>query len=107
MLIKAIIEKKGALEVYEERSVADDYCELVFYAKDADGWNAVLSEVMGPPVKPAGENPSREDQRITKKHQGIFKNQTLYRKDADGTTTIAMLWPWQDGQLITLKVAVL
>jgi hypothetical protein len=107
MLIKEIIDRSGALEVYERRNVDDNYCEIVFYTKDTDRWNALLTEILGQAVKPAGSSPSKDDAHITAGHRGIYKNQTLFRREVDGVTTIAMLWPWQDGNYTTLKIAVL
>jgi hypothetical protein len=104
MSIKAIAEKLAGLEVYEKRSVSDDFCEMVFLKKDIVKWDEVLSRELGPAVKPLGEAPTKEDTALTEAYGGIFKNQVLYKKNADDHLIVAMLWPWQDNTHITLKM---
>jgi len=106
MTLKEIIEKCNTLAVREKRSVTDEYCELVFYSKDTDEWDKVFTEIFGKAVKPSGTKPTKEDLRLTENYGGIHANQTLYKKEADNTTIIAMFWPWQDNSNTTLKLAV-
>ncbi|MEE8359498.1 MAG: hypothetical protein V3S04_01065, partial [Candidatus Omnitrophota bacterium] len=87
--------------------LSDDYCEVVFKTTNIDKWQSMLAESLGQPVKPAGEKPAAEDMKATKDFNGIYVNQTLYKKDIEGVTVIAMLWPWGSGDLTTLKLAVL
>jgi len=102
-----IIEKCSAFEICEKRSVSDDYCELVFLNKETEKWNKVLTEVLGPAVKPRKIRPSKEDSLITKNFGGVYDDQVLYKKEFGGINIIAMLWPWQDGVHTTLKIALL
>ncbi|NQU73248.1 MAG: hypothetical protein HQ547_00870 [Candidatus Omnitrophica bacterium] len=107
MMLKEIVEKCGALEIYRKRSITEEYCELVFYSKDTAKWNAILTGIFGQAIKAAGKKPVGDDMQLTKGYGGIYHNQTLFKKEFDGTTIIAMFWPWQDGVLTTLKLAVL
>ena len=106
-MLKEIIEKFGALNVYERRSISDEYCELVFYSKDIDEWNKVFTEIFGQAIKPTGARPTKDDLRLTDDYGGVQNNQTLFKKEFDGATVIAMFWPWQDKTFTTLKLSLL
>jgi len=107
MTPKEVIQKCSNLGVDEEREATDQYAEVVFYNKDLDQWTKVLAETLGQAKKPAGTEPSEEDTGLAKDFGGIFKNQTLFKKEIDDSTMIAMFWPWQDNIHTTLKVALL
>ncbi len=107
MTLSEILKAFGDLEIVEKRSINNEYNELVFLNKEIDQWNNILSEIYGPPIKPAGIKPTEEDLMITKNYGGIFNNQTLFKKKFDNGTLIAMFWPWQDSVHITLKMALL
>lgn len=107
MQIKEIVDKVRPLDICEEREYSEGYAELVFYKKDAPQWQEVFSGLLGSPAKPPAARPTGEDVRLTENYGGIRKNQTLYKKDFDGYSIIAMLWPWQDDTHITLKLACL
>jgi hypothetical protein len=103
--IKDIMERCSKLDISEQRSMSDDYSELVFFNKELEEWDKAFKEMFGPAKKPAGTEPSEEDQAITEEYGGIFENQTLFKKDLDDSVMIAMFWPWQDGVHTTLKIA--
>ena len=105
MDFKAFREKISQLGVCEERSFSDNYIEVVFFTIDTDKWNNLLSEALGQALKPAGAAPTAEAQALTKDCGGIFANQTLFKKDFAQVSVMAMLWPWQDGEHTTLKMA--
>lgn len=107
MTLKEIVERCSGLGVYEQRSITDEYGELVFYNKEIDQWNMVFSDILGPAVKPQGAKPTKDDLRLTKNYGGIRAEQTLFKKEIDGFPVIAMFWPWQDEVHTTLKLAVL
>ncbi len=105
MELREIIEKFKTLSVYEERFVADNYYEVVFYTKDSDRWIKLFTETLCPAIKPAGIAPSEEDAELTKKYGGIRANQTLFKGVIGNTIVIVMFWPWQDEVRTTLKIA--
>ena len=107
MTLQEIAGKYGNLRVYEQRSAANDYIELVFYASEVDEWNKLFSDILGPAVKPPGVEPTEHDSELTKDYGGIFTGQTLFKKELDNTIIIAMFWPWQDDVHTTLKIALL
>ena len=67
--------------IHEERIVDDDYLEVVLFNKEIDKWFKILSCILGPPVKPAGVEPSEENLRVTEMSGGIWVNQTLFEKE--------------------------
>ena len=106
-MIKDIIEKCAAFDVYEKRETKDGYFEVVFFNKDAEVWNKALSDIMGPAAKLPGVKPSKEDSLLTKDHGGILANQILFKKKSCSSIVIAVFWPWRDGIHTTLKVVAL
>lgn len=107
MELREIIEKCRALDIYEERFIADNYYEIVSYAKDQDKWVKLFTEILGPAAKPAGIAPNKEDAELTQKYGGVRENQTLFKKQTGKTIIAVMFWPWQDEVRITLKIAVI
>lgn len=105
MTAKEVIEKCAKLGVEEQRELSDEYAELVFYNEDLEEWSEVLTQVLGPPAKPAGIRPTPDDLRLSEDYGGIHDNQTLFKKKFAELTVIAMFWPWQDKVHTTLKVA--
>lgn len=104
-MLKEIIEKCCRMELFEKRTVTEDYCELVFHNKDMGELGNILTAILGPAVKPPKAKPSKEDLLVTKNYGSIKDNQTLFRKDCEGGVVMAMLWPWGDGAHTTLKSA--
>lgn len=88
--------------LYEQRALDRDYVEVVFFSKDQELWDDLLTNLFGNPLKPAGTSPSKEARAFAQVYGGIFENQTLYYLHS-GRPVIAMLWPWQDGVHVTLK----
>ena len=107
MTLKEIIKKCGTLRIYEERCVTDEFYEIVFSNEDTDEWNKRFADIFGHAIKPAGIQPTKDDQYLTKDYGGIWLEQTLFRREFDDGTVIAMFWPWQDGIHTTLKMALL
>lgn len=104
MSLQLIVKSIAALPTVEIRDSSNDYLELVFFAANLPQWEQALTQHLGAPAKPPGTAPSADDKSITKNYGGVQKNQTLFRGPAT-MPYIAMLWPWQDGEHITLKVA--
>ena len=107
MTLKEIIKKCGTLSIDEQRRMSDEFCELVFYNKDTDEWNKILADILGRAIKPAGREPTENDQYLTRNYGGTRFDQTLFKKEFGDVTVIAMFWPWQDGIHTTLKMIIL
>lgn len=107
MTLKDINDRLSVLSIHEQRQQEDHYSELVFCRKDLESWTKVFLEIFGPAVKAEGASPTREDRKLTEGYGGIRNNQVLFKKNCDGITVIAMLWPWESSGYITLKLALL
>ena len=105
--LNEIIERCSGLNVVTKRELTDEYGELVFSSKDIDKWRKILTDILGPAVKPEGVKPAKENKKITSDYGGIRRDQTLFRKEFDSVVIIAMFWPWSDGESVTLKLACL
>ena len=65
----------------------------------------VLEGRFGPPLKRAGQDPTKEAKRCAESLGGIQKNQVLYFLEKEDLLNCAMLWPWEDGTRVTVKIA--
>lgn len=101
------MKKCRPLSIFELRRNSDEFCELVFYNKDIDEWNEIFADILGHAIKPPGVEPTEDDQCLTKDYGGTWFDQTVFRKEFDDVTVIAMFWPWQDSTHTTLKMALL
>lgn len=107
MKIDDIIQKCMQFEIYQQRTVSEDYAEIVMYTKEIFKWKIIFDEIFGEPASPAGIKPTKEDLELTHAFGGLFDDQTLYAGEIDGQRIIVMFWPWQDGKRVTIKIAFL
>jgi len=103
--ISEILEKCGQLKVEENRVNSSSYIEQVIFADEIDQWNKVLTGVLGPAVKPAGQKTTPQYFALTVNFGGIFDDQTLFYKNFENNSIIAMFWPWKNKIYVTLKIA--
>lgn len=103
MNLKEVIAELIKLDVYEKRSISDDYGELVLLNTPA--LHKALTDIFGPAIKESNKKPDKEMIILAKEYGGIWENQTLFKKDTQSSILIVMLWPWSDMQHITLKIA--
>lgn len=106
-MLEEIVRECAKFDIYEKRAITDKYYELVFHNKDKDELEKTLTGILGAAVKGPKAKPAKQDSLITKNYGGIHNDQTLFKKEFEGGTVIAMLWPWQDGAHITLKAAII
>jgi hypothetical protein len=107
MKIDNIIEKCRKFEIYQQRTISEDYAEIVMYTKEIFKWKTIFDEIFGEPLSPAGIKPTKEDLELTRPFGGLFDEQTLYLQKFDGQKMLVMFWPWQDGKRVTIKIAFL
>lgn len=107
MKLNEITDCCSHLEIYEKRMDNEDFFELVFYNKDLDEWNRILTAFLDAPVKPVGQHPSEKDLHLTKNTGSIRIEQTLFEKDYEDCTVIAKFWPWKNNKNTTLRMALL
>lgn len=107
MTLKEIMERCEGLRVYERRNSDELRDVRVFYNEDIGEWDKIFNDILGHPIKPAGVNPTEDDVDLTKNYGGIWSNQTLFKKEFNEITVMAMLLPWQDDIHTTLKTVIL
>ena len=106
MTFEDLIKRCRALEIAEERQLSEEYGEFVIYNEHITEWYKMFDEILGKPQKSLGAKPTKADLLLTEKYGGVYENQVLYKKDFNEGTLLAMLWPWGDGEHITLKIIV-
>lgn len=104
-MLKEIIEKLSKLEVFEKRAATDEYHEVVFFTKDLPELENILGGILGECLKPPKARLTKEDACLVDGYGGVRAGQALFRKKFDGFTVMAILWPWQDREHVTLKLA--
>ena len=105
-----IITKLKHLEYSQKKYHVDrhgEYAQLVFPNEHTDTWLESVGELLGPPIKTANQPVSEKIIALTEDFGEIFDHQTLFYIEAQSKRIIAMLWPWQNQELTTLKVMVL
>ena len=105
MTYAELVEESKKFKCLETRVDSPDILEIVVSQETLISLNRLLESYFGLPLKPAGQTPSREASAYSAPYGGIQKNQTLYYRDADAASHCALLWPWSDGKMITVKIA--
>lgn len=100
-----LLEKVKQLKLQEIRKDSMNLLEVVVSIESLKQVCSVLESYFGVPFKPAGKKPNAEIQKKTASLGGIRENQTLYFVEEKGIFNCAMLWPWSDGKLVTIKIA--
>jgi hypothetical protein len=100
-----LVEELKGLEFFELRVEETRLFEFVIRNSCLDALNAVLARYFGPPFKPAGEKPKKEAQQAAAPWGGIRQNQAMYLAEDGGISYCALIWPWGDGKLSTVKIA--
>jgi hypothetical protein len=101
--IKAEVRKT---EPETTRMDNENYFEAVIGHARLEEMIRVLEGIFGTPAWPSGKKLSKDTQILIKNAGGLRKGQTLYfLNDRSGCSAFAMLWPWQDGEKITIKIA--
>ena len=91
----------------EVRTENEDYFEAVLLKKDLEGLLARLDKAFESPHGAGNRRTllSKEAGRAIEDLGGMRGGQTLYVWQEGSRPILAMLWPWQDGQRVTLKIA--
>ena len=100
--IKAEVKKT---ELETTRMDNENYFEAVIGYARLEGMVRVLEGIFGDPVWPSGKKLLKDTQILIKNAGGLRKGQTLYFLNEEGCSAFAMLWPWQDGERITIKMS--
>lgn len=106
-MLSSLDKKFQSLTICKQRKSNDTYREIVFFNKDIKKWDRLLSGNLGTPVKSKWAAPDKSLNKIARKFGGIRKGQTVYMKEYDNFSILAMLWPWKDKQHTTLKLSMI
>jgi hypothetical protein len=107
MQLSTIVKALEHLSVHQKRSANEEFVELVFYNRDLEQWQKIISLLLGAPRKVKGQEPTPTDLELTAHTGGIRLEQTLFEKKIENGTIIAKFWPWQDNTHTTLRMALL
>jgi hypothetical protein len=83
----------------------EKYFEVVISHTRLEGVVRVLESVFGTPAWPSGKKLSKDTEKLIKEAGGLRKGQTLYFLTKEEYSAFVMLWPWQDGERITIKMS--
>ncbi len=101
--IKAQVKK---VELETTRMDNENYFEAVIGHARLEVMVRVLEGIFGAPVWPSDKKLSKDTEKLMKSVGGLRKGQTLYFLNNNSEcSAFAMLWPWQDGEKITIKMS--
>lgn len=104
MTMDELRTKIKKLRLEERRLDEPQALEVVLEAGQLPALTQILEGYFGCALKKPGERPSRELAKVADTYGGIRQNQSLYYRKDENSSSIAMIWPWSDGLLVTLKV---
>lgn len=81
-----------------------NYFEAVIVKDELAKLTASLEKIFGSPAWPCKSRLLAQAEGIIKNFGGVRTGQTLYFWTEGKDTVFAMLWPWQDGYYITVKI---
>jgi hypothetical protein len=81
----------------------ETFLEAVFLKKNLARLQDELNKIFSSPAWPSKDKLSAEAQEAIKSFGGIMAGQTLYFLSQNNESVFVMLWPWGDGEHITLK----
>ena len=88
----------------ELRSTDPEFFEVVVKTSDLPRVHAILETFFGKPMKPTGEKASAEAKKKAEAYGGVREDQTLYYLEAEELYYYSLMWPWANGQSVTVKV---
>jgi len=100
--VKKEMKSVGLTEV---RIDTADYFEAVLTKEVLAALSLKLEKIFGAAQYPSSKSLPDDIVAMTQKFGGVREGQTLYFTKENGLSKLAMLWPWQDGQHLTLKIA--
>jgi len=104
MIFSELLLKIKQLKLNETRKDTNNFLEFVILKESLASLTSLLEKHFGPPTKPSIDSPSKKILQDTAPYGGIDKGQTLYSLSDQNSSYFALLWPWSDNKLITVKV---
>ncbi len=88
------------IQFEEIRFTTEDLFEGVVAQNNFAALESALILFFGPAIKPKGKKPTPQDEQCSTPQGGVRANQVLYVKDHHA----CLLWPWKNGQQLTIKI---
>ncbi len=105
MLFSELVREVQSLDLKEVRKNSYGYFEFVLRASDEGTLCPILERFFGAPFKPKNRAPTKQALFYSADYGGIQKHQIMYYAERDDWSTCALIWPWQNGELATVKIA--
>ena len=84
----------------------ENYFEAVIGHARLEETVRALEGIFGVPAWPSDKKLSKDAEILIKSVGCLRKGQTLYLlNNRSGCSVFAMLWPWQDGERVTIKMS--
>ena len=99
-----LLDNLDNIPVFESRIDQSQMKEFVISYDCIMLLHLVFQKFFGPDFKAPGERPTITDKKRSALWGGIRENQTLYYLENDEYSNCAMLWPWEEGRLCTVKI---
>ncbi len=81
-----------------------DYFETVILKDKLTKLIEKIEPAFGPPKLPSDKELTPKVQQVINDLGGVRENQILYVLNTKSSFILIMLWPWGDGQRVTLKI---
>jgi len=94
----------GKIDFQEIRINNKDYFEAIILKSKLADLITCLEETFGVAKYPSGKELSGHVKEVTDRFGGVRGGQSLYFLEEKECSAFVMLWPWQDGTHITLKI---
>ena len=88
----------------ETRRESEDYLEMVMFRDSWEDIHSLFNAYFGKPLKGPGEEAGEAAERVSEPHGGVDKDQILYHAFRDRADQLALIWPWEDGKRMTVKI---
>jgi len=87
------------------REESSDYFEAVIDKSELMNLASRLENFFGPRIWPSKNKLSEEVVNSIREFGGVMPDQALYFRKTNNKGAFAMLWPWQNGEHITVKIS--
>jgi hypothetical protein len=105
MTFDELVQDIDAIRPHEVRKRTAGYFEFVISMKQEKDLYPVLEGFFGPPFKPRNAAPDKKSKEYSYDYGGIEKHQVFYYAEKNGLKNCALIWPWNNGELATVKLA--
>ena len=102
--IEEVMRRTKGIAHEQTRRESEDYLELVMFRSSLEEVHRIFENYFGPPLKPFGAEVTAEAQEFAQSYGGVETDQALYYTERETEPSLGMIWPWQDGKRLTVKI---